>query len=143
MHNFTLIEEYYNKFIKQLDYWIPDGIFLVNLDLLHRFDLLHFGPSSGSDDLILERYFHMVEAPEKLTLVNDEFIIWIFPAQLNQEPVTYTLIALNRKEEPHLEAAFIASGVYNQSKLIMRLLESFLSEIQENERMLSNLEKIG
>lgn len=141
MHNFALIEEFYKKFIQDLDSWIPEGIFLVNLDLLQRFNLLHFGPKSEPENMVLERYFHMVETPDKLTLVNQEFVIWIFPSQISNEPVTYTMIALNQKEGPKLEVAFIASGVYNQSNLIMCILESFLAEIQENERMLSNMEK--
>lgn len=141
MHNFSQIEDFYNKFIKNPGSWNLEGIFMVNLDLLHHFDLLHFGPDSERTDGMLERYFHMAETPDKLTLVNDQFVIWIFPSQLSNEPVTYTMIALNHKEGPKLEVVFIASGVYNQSNLIMRVLESFLEEIQDNERMLSNMEK--
>lgn len=141
MHNFSKIEEFYNKCINDLDHSVHEGIFIVNLDLLHRFDLLHFGPQEEPSNGMLERYFQMVETPEKLTLVNEEFVIWIFPSQLENEPVTYTMIALNHPEGPKLEAVFIAAGVYNQSNLIMRLLEGFMAEIQDNERMLSNMEK--
>jgi len=50
---------------------------------------------------------------------------------------TYALIALNHGEtEPQLEAAFIASGVYNSSALVSKVLEKFLLDIQENERTL-------
>lgn len=143
MHDFFKIEEFYNKCVNNLDDVVPEGIYNVNLDLLYHFDLLHFGPQPETNNGMLERYFHMVETPEKLTLVNEEFVIWIFPSQSGNEPVTYTMIALNHKEGPKLEAVFIASGVYNQSILIMRLLESFLAEIQDNERMLSNMEKSG
>ncbi len=141
MHNFAQIEEFYNKFLKDLDTWNPEGIFMVNLDLLDHFGLLHFDPLSEKNNGMLERYFHMAETADKLTLVNDEFVIWIFPSQLSNEPVTYTMIALNQKSGPKLEAVFIASGVYNQSNLIMRVLENFLEEIQDNERMLSKMEK--
>lgn len=144
MHNFTLIEEYYNKFVKRLEKWIPDSIYLVNLDLLHRYDLLHFGPQAlKGGDLVLDRYFHIAETPDKLTLVNDEFVIWIYPSDLNGDPATYVLIALNRQGVPQLETAFIASGIYNQSGLIMKLLEGILSEIHDNEQMLSKMEQLG
>lgn len=144
MYDFELIEEYYNKFVKQLDYWIPEGFCVLNLELLHRLDLLHFSPvpvgtaTSG----VLESYFQMMETEEKLTLVNDQFIIWIFPDMLNGISVTFTLIALNNgDEDPHLELAFVASGVYNHSSMIMKTLEKFLAEIQENERLLASYEK--
>jgi hypothetical protein len=138
MHNFPLIEECYKKFIKSLFYWIPEGIFLVNLELLHHFDLLHFQPATNRKDPNLTRYFHIIESSEKITLLNDDFIVWIIPDKINQMSVTYTLIALNKPEQEHqLEAAFIASGVYNSSKLVLRILEKFLAEIHDNEKMLA------
>ncbi len=138
MHNLALIEESYKKFIKNLFYWIPEGIFLVNLDLLHHFDLLHFQPITKRKDPNLTRYFHIIESSEKITLVNDDYIVWIIPDRVDNIPVTYTLIALNKlDQELQLEAAFIASGVYNTSKLVLKVLEKFLAEIQDNEQMLA------
>jgi hypothetical protein len=135
MHNLTLIEEYYKKYIKNLYHWIPEGIYSVNLALLHRFDILHF-QYPDKQDPVLTRYFHIVESPEKITLINDEFIVWILPDRIDHIPVTYTLVALNKEEQPKLELAFITSGVYNTSHLVLRILEKFLIEIQENESML-------
>lgn len=135
MHNLSLIEEYYKKYIKSLYHWIPEGIYTVNLDLLHKFNLLHFQYPEVQEPT-LTRYFHIVESPEKITLINEQYIIWILPDRIDNIPVTYTLIALNREDQPKLEMAFIASGVYNTSKLVLRLLEKFLIEIQENEAML-------
>ncbi|CUI17584.1 conserved hypothetical protein [Candidatus Protochlamydia naegleriophila] len=138
MHNLALIEESYKKFVKDLFYWIPEGIFLVNLDLLHHFDLLHFQPATKRKDPSLTRYFHIIESSEKITLVNDDYIVWIIPDRVDNIPVTYTLIALNKlDQELQLEAAFIASGVYNTSKLVLKVLEKFLAEIQDNEQMLA------
>lgn len=140
MHNLSIIEEYYKKFIKDIYHWIPDGIFVVNLDLLNHFDLLHFQPTTKHKDPILTRYFHIIESREKITLINDEFIIWIIPAHLEHISLTYTLIAINKlDQEPQLEAAFVASGVYNTSKLVLKILERFLAEIQENEQTLARL----
>jgi hypothetical protein len=139
MHNLAVIEECYKKFIKSLNFWIPEGIYYIDLQLLHHFDLLHFQPHTPRKDPVLTRYFHMVESPEKITLINDEFVVWIIPDKVNYLTVTYTLIALNPSDrEPQLEAAFIASGIYNTSKLVLKVLEKFLIEIQETETALLN-----
>ena len=142
MHNLSLIEESYQKFIKNLDYWIPEGIYSINLDLLQHFDLLHFQPTGERKDTPLSGSFHIIETPEKITLINDQFIVWIIPDKADDQPLTYALIALNKgNQEPRLEAAFIASGVYNSSRMVLKTLEKFLLEIQENEQTVSKYEK--
>ena len=50
-----------------------------------------------------------------------------------------TLIALNHEEQPQLEIAFSTSGVYNSSRLVLRVLEKYLQEIQETEDTLKSL----
>jgi hypothetical protein len=51
-------------------------------------------------------------------LINDEFVIWIIPNKKDENPRTYALIALNsRDRELQLEVAFIATGVYNTSRM--------------------------
>lgn len=134
MYDLYLIEEYYKKYIKNLNYWIPEDIFVVNLEILYHFDLLHFQYPSTQHSTITT-HFHVVESSEKITLLNDEFIVWIIPDRLEPVPKTCVIIALNQ-DEPKLELAFMASGVYNTSKLVLRLLEKFLIEIQETEKML-------
>lgn len=138
MHNLSIIEEYYKKYTKNLSEWIPEGIFTVDLPLLASFDLLSFQHSYVADPS-LTRYFHVIESSEKITLINEEFVIWIVTERLDNVPVTYTLIAINQDEYPHLEVAFAASGVYNSSLFVLRLLEKFLIDIQENERLLKKL----
>lgn len=141
MNNLTLIEESYKKFIKNLKSLIPEGIYQIDLQLLHRFDLLHFQPTGELQDPLLTRYFHIIDAPEKVTLINDEFIVWIVPEkEENNLPITSVLIALNKGEkEPQLELAFVASGAYNSTELIIKVLDKFLTEIQETERALELL----
>jgi len=141
MNDFTLIEENYKKFIGDLPFWVPEGFFQVNLDLLHHLDLLHFQPFGEKRNPNLTRYFHIIEAPEKITLVNDEFIVWIKPDRIESKPVTYTLIALNRgDQDPHLEIAFMSTGIYNTSRLVLKILEKFLIDVQETETTLSKLQ---
>ena len=140
MRSLSEIEECYKKFTRDLNHWIPEGIFVVNLELLQHFDLLHFQPSAIRSDPRLNHQFHIIESSEKITLINDEFIVWIIPDRAENIPMTYTLIALNRGDvQPQLEAAFIATGIYNTSKLILKVLEKFLIDIQETENLLELL----
>lgn len=144
MYNLSELDGYYKKFLENLSSWTPEGIYFINLELLHRFDLLHFQPNAEYKDPSLTRYFHIIESPEKVTLFNDEFVVWIIPDRANQIPLTYALIALNRgDQELQLEVTFIASGIYNSSKLVLKVLEKFLTEIQETEAMLSQFQKAG
>jgi hypothetical protein len=141
MYNIDLIEESYKKYTKDLNYWLPEGISFVDLKLLNQFDLLHFQPLRAQKDSPLKIFFQIIESPEKITLINEEFVVWIIPQHHHDPAETYILIALNRNdEEPHIESAFIASGIYNTSPLVLRLLENVLLEIHETEIYLSKLE---
>lgn len=138
MDKIPVLEECYKKYIKDISKWIPEGIVNVDLSVLQRFGLLcHHGREAH--DPALTRYFHVIESPDKITLVNDQFIVWIVPEKVQNTAVTYALIALNGPDQPHLEMVFAAAGVYNTSKLVLRLLEKFLEEIQENEDMLKKM----
>jgi hypothetical protein len=143
MNDLSLIEEYYNKFIKDVNYWIPEGIYNINLELMHHFDLLHFQPCQENKDPIITRYFQIIESSEKITLINENFVVWIIPDKTDQSSFTYTFIALRdpNNQKLQLEAAFVASGVYNTSKLILNVLEKFLAEIQETENTLSKFKE--
>jgi len=139
MDDISQLDECYRRYIKNIGSWIPEGIINIDLKLLSRFDLLNYH-RKDSKDPALTRYFHVVETNEKITLVNDQFIVWIVPEKIDNLPITYALIALN-KEEPHLELAFAAAGIYNSSRLVLRVLEKFLQEIQETEDLLGKYQK--
>lgn len=141
MNNPTLLEACYKKYIKNMDVWLPDGIIDVNLEVLHKLDLLHYH-SKSADDSMLTRYFHVVESEDKLTLVNDEYIIWIVPEKIDFVPTTITLIALNKQDDVQLELAFTTCGIYNNSQLVLKVLEKYLQEIQNTEDFLANLKKL-
>lgn len=140
MQDLAVIEKYYNNFSSHLAELIPEGIYPITLSLLHHFDLLHFKPvGERKDRLLLPYYFHVIENPDKITLINDEFVIWVVPSTNGSEKPTYAMIALQDKnKELRLEIAVIASGVYNNSKLLLNIIEKFLIEIQENEKTLSS-----
>lgn len=133
-----VLEQCYRQYTDNLAAWIPEGVVEVNLSLLHQLNLLRYH-SNVSDTPTLTRYFQVQESSEKITLVNEQFVVWIIPGIEHHNPLTYTLIALQTENGPHLETAFVTRGVYNSSKLVLRVLEKFLWEIQENQELLDKL----
>ncbi|MEI8365233.1 MAG: hypothetical protein WCF65_02335 [Parachlamydiaceae bacterium] len=140
MNDPEILEACYKRYVNDLGKWLPDGIVDVDLELLQRQDLLHFH-QRGQSESGLTRYFHVIEADEKLTLINEQFVIWIIPDKIDMIPVTLTLIALNKEEDVQLELAFSTSGIYNNSQLVLRILEKFLLEIQNTEDLLKKIAK--
>lgn len=139
MNNISIIEDSYKKYVKNINKWLPEGIVDVDLNLLQRLGLLHYHDPLKRDPR-LTRYFHVIESEDKITLINELFVVWIIPDKLGHSAITYTLIALN-PNQPHLEMAYSTTGVYNSSKLVLRILEKYLEEIQENEDLITNLNK--
>lgn len=136
MNNPISLEECYKRFMQDLNKWLPDGMIDVDLTTLQELDLLHFHAKQTADSS-LTRYFHVVEANDKLTLVNEQFVVWIVPEKNGESPATYTLIALNKEDEIQLELAFSTRGVYNNSQLVLRLLEKYLLDIENTEEQLA------
>lgn len=140
MHNIAHLEACFKKYTSDMTTYLPEDIVEVDLNLLYKHDLLHYHDPDFNDPT-LTRYFHVIESTEKITLFNEDFVVWIVPEKIEDLLLTYTLVALNKPErEPQLQLCFVASGVYNNSKLVLRLLEKYLHEIQENEDVLKNLE---
>jgi hypothetical protein len=140
MDDISQLEECFKNYIKNMNTLLPDGIIDVDLKLLQQYNLLHYHRKDKQDHS-LTRYFHVIETSEKITLINDQFVVWIVPEKINNVPITYTLIALNQGNDVHLELAFATSGCYNSSRLVLRVLEMFLKEIQENEDLLHRFKK--
>lgn len=131
------IEGYFNEFMGNMSKYLPEGALQVDIDLLEHFDLLNL---EKKQETALTRYFNVLESQDKITLINDQFIIWIVPNHSESTPNTFVLIALNQEGIPELELAFVTSDVYNSSKLVLRILEKLLYDIQENEESLKPYE---
>jgi hypothetical protein len=136
--NEHVLEKHYQEYAHNLASWVPEGVVEVDLMLLHNLNLLHYYTGTSSD-AGLTRYFQVIETFDKITLINEQFVVWIVPDSAHQNPMTYTLIARQTVSGPHLELVFITRGVYNNSKLVLRVLEKFLEEIQENQAILESL----
>ncbi len=141
MVNSINLDDIFNQYMQNLSHSIPDGVVNVDLALLQKFGLLNY-QELGESPPSLTRYFHVIESKDKITLYNEQFVIWIVPHSVDNEPTTYTLIALRNEKTIQLEMAFATSGVYNTSKLVLRILEKFLQEIQENEELITRLDKV-
>lgn len=141
MSDLTLIEESFEKYMNNLGESLHDGVIEVDIVLLSDLDLLNFEASQAKEDDALTRYFHVIESMEKITLINEEFVIWIVPDYLDHSPITFTLIALNHPKGPVLETAFSTTGIYNSSGLVLRVLDKFIQEIQETQSLIQKYEK--
>ena len=144
MVNPTVLEEAYQEFNRDLKKWLPDGIINVDLKVLNDLNLLSSNELEPvMDEANLTLYFHIIETPEKVTLFNEQFAIWIVPQHIQDTPTTLTLIALLTTQKPRLEIAYSTSGVYNTPKYILKILQHFLTEVQDTEALLSSMGKTG
>lgn len=132
MMNPEELEIDYQKYIGDLKQFAPDGVVEIDLSLLHELGLLSC--EEENEETSLTHNFYVVESSDKLTLFNQKYVVWIVPKLIDQTPTTYTLIAaLKEKKQTHLEMVFSTAGVYNHSSLVLRILEKFLEQIEEND----------
>lgn len=135
-------EELYKRYAFNLAEYLPDGMIEIDLPTLQKMHLLDCEDAeSHSVHHAMTHYFQVIETEEKITLLNEQFIIWIVPSSSEGENCTRVYIALQQIEGSHLEMAFSVSGVYNTSRLLLRILEKYLEEIYENEELLCQLKK--
>ena len=141
MLNPSQIEDVYKQFIGDLSTWAPDGITHIDLKFLHDQGLIDSLQEDQSDPDDLTQYFHVIESVEKVTLFNEQFLVWIIPKMEGELPFTYVLIALNHPEKAHLEIVFATRGVYNTPRYVLKVLQHFLLDVLETEETLTSYEK--
>ena len=141
MLNPAEIENIYKKFMMNLADLAHDGIVNVDLALLHELNLLNEADQFNDDPEDLTQYFHVVESQDKVTLFNEQFLVWIVPKTEQETPLTYVLIALNGGEKNSLEVVFTTSGVYNTPKYVLKVLQYYLLDMLETEATLTAIKK--
>lgn len=141
MLNPVQIEETYKEFMGHLGDWAHDGITHIDLLFLHESGLLQILQEDKSDPDDLTQYFHVIESVEKVTLFNEQFIVWIIPKMDGDQPITYVMIALNYPDKAHLEIVFTTRGVYNTPRHVLKVLQHFLVDMLETEETLISIEK--
>ncbi len=132
MFDLTKIEYSYQTFMQNLNYWLPDGIVVIDDEKIREMGILD---TSDEEELPpIAQYFHVVESTEKITLINQEFVIWIIPdLESKEKATTYTLVALNKPDILKLELAFVITDRPSSSWVILKVLENYLEEIKETE----------
>ncbi len=143
MLNPQQIDELYKEYMQNLSEWAHDGVVGVNLMLLYDLGLLQHLDEDSAEPDDLAQYFHVIENPEKVTLFNEHFVIWIVPKMEGESPITYVVIALNSEDKTHLEVVFTTSGVYNTPKYVLKVLQYFLVDMLDTEATLTSFEKKG
>src|SRR3990167_1443510 len=134
------LEKFYQKFSEALGKYLHDGIVKVDLSLLKRFNLLNRTPEEEKElQSQFPFYFHVIESSEKVTLFNNQFVVWIIPKVEDETPTTLTLIALTQKNDLRLEIAFSTTGVYNTTKYVLKVLRHYLSEVIDTEEEIASI----
>ena len=134
------LDQAYNEFVSSLSSWIPEGIIEVDMSLLEETGLLtHASFEEDNNQEQLPHYFHVIETPDKVTLFNHQFAIWIVPKIVDENPTTIVMISLITNGRPHLEIVFSTKGVYNTPKFVLRLLKYYLSEVIDTEEAISSI----
>jgi hypothetical protein len=143
MLNPNHIEQAYQLFMNDLTRFIPDGLIDVDLFLLKELGLLN---QNENDEKILQSqfpfYFHVVETDDKVTLFNNQFVVWIVPQMLDNIPTTITLICLiDTSKNLQPEMAFSTAGVYNTPKCVLKVLRHYLTEVIDTETVIDSLDQ--
>lgn len=141
MLNPAQIEDIYKEYIGNLSQWAHDGIVHIDLHFLHEQGLLSALQEDKGDPDDLTQYFHVIESVEKVTLFNEQFIVWIIPKMEGDQPLTFVLIALNHPEKANLEVVFTTRGVYNTPRYVLKVLQHYLVDMLETEATLTSFEK--
>lgn len=141
MLNPIQIEDYFREYSKDLNNIAHDGIINVDLRLLHDLGLLKDLHQAYEEPDDLTQYFHVLESAEKVTLFNEQFLIWIVPKMEQDIPITYVLIASLNSGKPTFEVVFTTSGVYNTPKYVLKVLQHFLLDMLETEATLTAFEQ--
>jgi hypothetical protein len=141
MLNPTQIEEAYKGFMTNMADCAHDGIIHIDLNFLHETGLLKGLAEDKNEPDDLSQYFHVIESVEKVTLFNEQFIVWIIPKMESDQPLTFVMIALNQADKVHLEVVFTTRGIYNTPRYVLKVLQHYLVDMLETEATLISIEK--
>lgn len=143
MLNPQKLDVYYHEYITNMHKHLQDGILEVEESLLKELNILNLTEEEEEDiQEQLPFYFHVIENQEKVTLFNNQFVVWIIPKVEDDIPMTITLVALIQKNRPHLQLAFSTRDQYNTPKYVLRVLRHYLTEMIDTEEEIASIGKI-
>lgn len=135
------LEEIYRDFTENFQKWAPDGIIEIGLESLSEMGLLNEKDLDNEEPDEVTQYFEVIETPDKITLYNENFAIWIVPRLVNDVSTTYTYISKMVASKPNLELVYSTSGVYNTPKFILKVLQHFLVDVIDTDKIISSIGK--
>jgi hypothetical protein len=133
------LSEAFEKAMTEFPHLPAESIIEVNLDVLEEMGLTDEGEYINPSEAF-ERSFKVVENSNRITLYNSQFVVWVLPEIIDGTPATYALIGLREKGGVKLEVVFLARGPFNSSRLVLRLLDRYLTNIQELEEFIHKIE---
>jgi hypothetical protein len=134
------LDAFFQKLSTQTGELFPDGIVDINIKVLHDLHLLSEDPPT-IHEAPPSSLLQAIESEGKITLYNEKFALWIVPQANTFPPTTITFIARKSGETITPEVAFRTQGIHNRSKTILRVIDRFLTEIQETESVIARLEE--
>ncbi len=135
------LDESYKEYSESLSKWLPDGIISIDIKTLQDLGLLSTEQLEHPTPDSLSQQFHVIETSEKVTLFNEQFVIWFIPQSDQELSGTVVMIALLQNLKPHLEIAFSTTGVYNTPRYILKILQHYLTEVIDTEAVISSIGK--
>ena len=135
------LEEAYEDFTQNVKKWLPDGLICIDLETLCEMGLINEKDFDHEEPDEVTHYFHVLETPDKITLHNDKFAVWIVPKLIDDVSMTHTYISQIRNNKPKLELVYENRGIYNAPKFILKVLQQFLVETADAEEVISSLKK--
>lgn len=135
------LEKAYEEFSKNAQKWLPDGFIRINLETLCGMGLVNGKDFDHEEPDEVTHYFHVLETPDKITLHNEKFAIWIVPKLVDNTPLTHTYISQIRDSTPRLELVYENRGIYNSPKFILKILQYFLIETIDTDAVISSIGK--
>lgn len=135
------LEEAYQDFNQHFKKWVPDGIIEINLEALCEMGLLNQNDFDEDEPDDVTQCFHVIETQDKITLHNEKFAVWIVPKMVEDISTTHTYVSQLQKDKPHLELVYETTGVYNNPKFILKVLQHFLIEVIDTDAVISSIGK--
>lgn len=129
----SLLDAKFKAIIKNIPQAVPDGIIEINEQIIKGFGAAMNNRRQSAKN---QAHFYVIEAFDKITLINEKFVVWLFPF-IRDESCKETLTFIARHDLPkfQIELAFSTKKEYNHPALVLELLQCFLEEITENESL--------
>ena len=133
------LDGFFQKLSAHTGEFFPDGVVDITVRILHNLSLLS-EDSPVTNEAPASSLLQAVESEGRVTLYNEKFALWIVPQANSPVPTTITYIARRTEDAISPEVAFRTQGIHNRSKTILRLIDRYLSEIQETESVIAGFE---